>query len=295
MSDLFKLIARGDLDALSAQLERGADPNTVRGAESLLHRAAFCGDERAIRLLVSHGAVIDRSCDGVLPLHVATMEAETDPKYATAIAALLELGATVDATSDQGYTATFWAAGSGQLDVLEMLIRAGASVDVSTPRGWTPLHEAADEDESERAVAVLLDHGANPDARAESGASPAHLAAAKSRARATMHLLERMRQPTLVDHQGWGILHAAAQGGLADVVHWLLKRGADATLATKTGRTPMHYAAMCFREVDNTAVIHALLAQGATLDALDVTGAGPRDVAYSAEAFDRAVKSAPRT
>ena len=56
---------------------------------------------------------------------------------------LLDGGAAVDATTDEGASALQLAAGSGQLEKSQLLLEHGASPDLRDTKGRTPLHHAA--------------------------------------------------------------------------------------------------------------------------------------------------------
>lgn len=293
MSNLFELISSKKLDLLRARLDAGADVDEVSDDHSLLHRAAFCGDADAVRLLVEYGAHVDHDVEGLAPIHLAAMEAEMHGP--DAVDALIAAGANVNAVTDHGYTALFYAAGIGSIELIERLLAAGADIAARTEHGWTALHEAADEDESCASVTYLLERGADPDAVTDEATTPAHVAAPKSHAASTRALLTHMKRPDAVDAKGFGVIHLAALGGIGECVEWLLQRGVDANARNGVARTPLHYAAMCYRVEDNSQAIHALLARGAAIDARDESDHTPADLAYAPDAFAAAIKSAPRT
>lgn len=54
---------------------------------------------------------------------------------------------------------------------------------------------------------------------------------------------DRLPPPQDRDNSGATVLHLAARFGHPEVVDWLLRFGADSTLATETGALPVHYAA----------------------------------------------------
>lgn len=298
MRALFDAIASGDLVSLRAALQDGLDPNRdCEGeGESLLHRAAFCGNQEAVELLAQHGAELDRSCNGFTALHLACMESEMGDEYMGAAETLLEFGASVDARSETGYTALFYAAGVGNAALVTLLLDAGADLTATSERGWSALHEAAEEDETGAGVTALLNRGADPDAVTDDGETPAHRAAPKAFGAPVMTLLARMRHPDAMAAGGFGLIHAAALGGLRDAVDWLLSHGVSAALRTSDGLTPLHYAASYVGAHDSSPdVVRLLLAHGADPDAVDEQGRTPADLAFNRDEYETILSSARRT
>jgi uncharacterized protein len=126
---------------------------------------------------------------------------------------LLDADATLaNAWSADRATALHFAAFFGQPQTAALLVERGADVHAVSPTfgDVTPLHSAAAASaESARIVHLLLEAGADPNAR-----------------------------------QGGGFtaLHAAAQTGDNAMATDLLEHGADPTLATDDGRTPLSIA-----------------------------------------------------
>jgi uncharacterized protein len=128
------------------------------------------------------------------------------------------------------------AAALGELDKLDPGAR-GAD-------GFTALHLAAFFGQLETA-AVLLEHGAAPDAVAGNGSSlrPLHSAAAGGHAAIVGLLLERGADPNARQQGGYVPLHSAAARGDEASVRLLLEHGADPDLRTDDGRRPRDLAA----------------------------------------------------
>jgi hypothetical protein len=72
------------------------------------------------------------------------------------------------------------------------------------------------------------------------------------------------------------LLHSAANGGSAEVVRWLLERGADVRARNRMGRTALHVAAERNR---SARVVEVLAEAGADLKARDDGGMTPLEVA----------------
>ena len=77
---------------------------------------------------------------------------------------------------EDGETCLMIAANDGHLDICRLLIDKGAQVNAKDINGWTPLHLASWEGRIE-IVRLLCDHVADIEARDEDGMRPLHLAA----------------------------------------------------------------------------------------------------------------------
>ena len=151
----------GDLDAVRALLQEGADVNAANGdGMSALHWAAERGDAEMVDALVHAGAAVDTvtRIGHYTPLHVASTGG-----HAAAILRLVEAGADVSATtSTTGVTPLHLAAAAGSAAAVDALLDHGADVD-ARERAWgqTPLIFAAARDRAD-AIRVLLERGADP-------------------------------------------------------------------------------------------------------------------------------------
>jgi ankyrin repeat protein len=153
------------------------------------------------------------------------------------------------------------AAATGRVDRLRTLLDADAAavLDARTPEGFDALGLAAFLGGAD-AVALLLEHGADPegDSDNELGVRPVHAAAAARDAAAMARLLEAGADPDAT--QGGGIvpLHAAAQHDDVDTVRVLLDHGADPNRRADDGRDPAAFAA----DVDAERALALLRAAG---------------------------------
>jgi ankyrin repeat protein len=93
---------------------------------------------------------------------------------------LLEKGASVHVRTTSQHTALMAAANRGQSDIMEILLDRGAKLEErNTFQGWTSLFFAASWSQTTRAVRILLERGANPEARDDHGQTPAQIAKEK--------------------------------------------------------------------------------------------------------------------
>jgi len=121
---------------------------------------------------------------------------------------LLNKGANLSDTDEQGRTALHWAALQGHEPVTQLLLDREANVSATNKRGMTALHCAAREGH-EPVTRLLLNKGAKPSA--------------------TMK-------------QGWTALHLAASRGYEPVTRLLLDKGAKPSATTTSGETALDIA-----------------------------------------------------
>ena len=84
---------------------------------------------------------------------------------------LLDAGANVNASDEDGCTPLIWAVLAGSEESVKLLIGRGADVNCKNNEGETPLHIAAMSGAAPIAK-ILLDHGADVDAEDDFGITP---------------------------------------------------------------------------------------------------------------------------
>ena len=152
----------GSTPMVARLLAAGADPNLPNPeGETPLMTAARTGNAGSIDTLLKHGAEVDavEAWRGQTALMWAAAQ-----NQAPAVVALLSAGADPNARSERGFTPVLFAAREGHLDVLGALVRADADVDDALPSsGMSALVLAVYNAQYDFAKA-LLDLGADPDA-----------------------------------------------------------------------------------------------------------------------------------
>ena len=196
----------GRAAAIDALVRAGAHVNAKdRFSYTPLHWAARSGRVASINALAAAGADIQGGIEtGFSPLHLAAKMG-----YAHAIVSLVSAGADVNATTPDRDTPLHLAARKGQASAIQALIAggadaearnrlgtaldqarddaavkalaaSGAEINVQREEGMfgTALHNAAKRNDTAR-MAILLEAGADVDARDELGNAPLHLASVR--------------------------------------------------------------------------------------------------------------------
>ncbi len=139
----------------------------------------------------------------------------------------------------------FEAAALGCADrVRELLLLEAGFVDLWSPDGFTAVHLAAFFGREE-VVALLLQRGADPDPEARNAlrVRPLHSAAAGNHTGIARLLLDHGADANARQAGGFTALHAAAQNGNEELYALLVERGADEEAATDDARTVADFRA----------------------------------------------------
>jgi ankyrin repeat protein len=194
-------VKAGDADALRTILavEPAAATARVEGGDSPLLTALYHGRRDLAELMLAHGRRLDAyeaAAVGEVDALRAALDAEPDVvnrlshdgwtllhlagffRHADAVRLLLERGADAGAVSTNAMRNTpLHAAMAGPLPVegLRMLLDAGADVNARQHGGYTALQSAAQHGRVDL-IDLLLDAGADPDAATDDGRRPIDMA-----------------------------------------------------------------------------------------------------------------------
>ena len=246
---------------------------------------------------------------GLTPLVFASREGDAESaKY------LLDAGADINQTTEYGWTPLLTATNNRHYKLGALLMERGADVNIANKGGWTPIYLATDNRNIEGGdypvpkpdmdhleyIRMLLDHGADPNARAkdntltrtiftmqwfyEAGCTPFIRAAQSSDTALMQLLLDYGADPFMATDNGdtaltaaggigWveGVTYERSQKENAEAIRMLLDDvGLDPNVANKEGRTALMGAALKGRN----EVVEMLVAHGARLEQRD---GGSRD------------------
>jgi ankyrin repeat protein len=156
----------------------------------------------------------------------------------------------------------FDAFGKGDASAVQMLLENGADPNARGKYNWPALHCAVSETGS---VRLLLKNGADVNAQNEIGYTALHCAAKENVEASTKVLLAYGANPNITDKWGKTPLYYAALNGYADIAQVLLNKDADPNIAAKDkqGNLPIILAA----RNGYGEIVQALLAKGANPNA----------------------------
>ncbi|MBM3772010.1 MAG: hypothetical protein FJW27_12150 [Acidimicrobiia bacterium] len=259
----------GTAAVVDALLKAGANPNAPRSTgETPIMTAARTGSVAAVASLLAFGA--DPNAKESSRGQTALMWAITQGHNEVA-RALIGKGANIRAATTSGFVPLLFAAQQGNVDGVKLLLEAGADVNaiahdgsdaliIALDSGIRALYETDKPNDKHQATAFyLLDHGANVSSKT-AGRMPLHSAVWTQQPEVVKALLARgadvngrLAKPMPKVGRALGGAFRVSQTGatpfwlaahLADLpmMRLLVERGANATLASDDGSTPLMMA-----------------------------------------------------
>jgi ankyrin repeat protein len=281
---------------------RGAQPAPAPANANAGNAAAAPPDDDDDQDVVIAG-LVGSGGGGLTALILAAREGDMESAQL-----LLDKGANVNQVTEYGWSPLLTATNNRHYRLGQYLIERGADVNLANKGNWTPLYLATDNRNIEGGdfpvpkadidhleyIKFLLDHGANPNARAkdntltrtiftmqwflESGAT-AFVRAAQSGDIELLQLLTKYGADPLIKTEfgdtaltaaagiGWveGVTYEHSAKANVETVRYLLDLGLDPNAANGDGRTPLMGAALKGRN----EVVQLLVDRGARLEQRD--------------------------
>jgi ankyrin repeat protein len=254
---LIEAIKRNDTQQVVRLLRSGADTNAhdkpqygdafkLPDEKELLPARWYAGAS-ALELALNIGTEHE---------HITTLH-----ENLTIIKALLDQGADINARDENGTTPLMSAVFIGHIRTIKLLLERGANprprdkdraivvsghgtTGLSTVYGSTAMHYAADDmgGNSIRIFQLLLDHGADINARDGYGRTPLSLMASYGQTEAVRFLLGRGAEVNVKDQSGTTALMYAANSHYMDILKALLASGAEVNARDLEGKTALTYS-----------------------------------------------------
>lgn len=219
----------------------------------------------AMRVLIREGARFSRcASEDAAPLHYAAMSG-----FVAGIELLIASGADVNATEPKcASTPLMLAAGQGHAECLDILAKKGhANLNMQDKSGRTALMWASLYLET-RSVQALLDLEARIDILAHNGDTALHIAAYHGHMEAVQLLIDAAAELDKLNLERRTPLHDAAAEGHVEVVQLLADNQVQLEVQDQSGWTPLHLAAF----KGHAQTVRLLAGRGVNLDMQDSNG-----------------------
>ena len=236
---LIGAVQQQDSARIRQLLDEGVDVTVARadGATALLW-AAHWDDQVTLDLLLAAGADPNVAEEqGVTPLTRAAENASAEM-----VSTLLTAGANPNRAQNNGLTPLIAAAGTGQVAVVSTLLAAGAEVDAHTEETSQTALMWATANRHHDAMRLLVDAGADVQARSSLGFTPLLFAVRNNDLEAVRALIAAGADVNHPGADGTYPIALAVVSGHADLVRFLLNEGADPN-GTMHGASALHAAA----------------------------------------------------
>ncbi len=238
--------------------------------ETLLHLAAKEGDKMLNELLIKAGADLEIvDSEGRTPLHLAVISNNVE-----AIKVFIKANVVVDVVDIYGKTPLHYVSGNPYIDGL--LVDAGADIKfILINKSY--FKELTDKlDNASLYYIAQRFNKVNDVDYVEDDSTMLMYAAVDGFTNLIKVLLELGADVNILGHDGETAIFGTAANGNTEDNELLVNAGADLTIATyHLAETPLHQAVEC----ENVDAVKVFLKAGADIDALDIDGTTPLDLA----------------
>ncbi|WP_022977980.1 ankyrin repeat domain-containing protein [Nevskia ramosa] len=138
---------------------------------------------------------------------------------------MLDAGADVNGRDTLDQTPLIAAVSQDSLPAVEAVLKRGASVDIVDKAGWSPLHFATFFSADTTVMKALLDAGANVNAQNDRGITSLYFAAATGHEAQVKFLLEHGADRSIASKAGWTPLRITKVKGIESVAKLLDPEG----------------------------------------------------------------------
>ncbi|XP_027850754.2 serine/threonine-protein phosphatase 6 regulatory ankyrin repeat subunit A isoform X2 [Aphis gossypii] len=235
---------RGHMSLVNTMLNNHARVDVFDNeGRSALHLAAERGYLKVCDALLTHKAFINsKSRVGWTALHLAAMNGFAD----LCRFLIHDHNAVIDILTLRKQTPLHLAASAGQLEVCRLLLDLGANIDATDDQGQKPIHIAAQNNFPEVVHLFLQQHPQLVLASTKNGNTCAHIAAMQGSVTVIIELMKFDKNGVISARNRITEatpLQLAAEGGHAQVVKVLVRAGASCSDENKAGFTAVHLAA----------------------------------------------------
>ena len=238
---LFVAATCGNVEILRFLVENGANVNVTEDFGLTPLMAAVENQFLdSVTFLIDQGADVNlQDSSDLTVLHYAT-EVSIDPLSCLIVKQLINCGANINAvTNDDKLTPLMLACKNKNVSVVNCLLQNGANVALTSDNGWTALHFVVDEfNDSSEILRSLLNYGADVNARSIHNETPLMVASRSRDVETVTLLIEQGAYVDLQDEKDNTALHNAVSRKSEEIVGTLLNAGAS-NLCNSQGMTPL--------------------------------------------------------
>ena len=234
----------GRLDNIKMLMQNGADIQASSSdGSTVLHFASRNSNQEVVEFLLKLNEISVNATDNLnqTPL----MHACYDGGRLDNIKMLMQNGADIQASNSNGLTVIHFASRNSNQEVVEFLLKSNKiSVNAADNLNKTPLMYACYDGGRLDNIKMLIQNGADIQARDSNGSTVLHFASALSNQEVVEFLLNLNEiSVNAINHfSQTPLIYACYDGGRLDNIKMLIQNGADIQASISNGSTVLHFA-----------------------------------------------------
>jgi ankyrin repeat protein len=232
---------KGNLEQIKSMLANGVnidiEPSRHKGWTALMSASTF-GKTEVVKYLIFKGANVKVKLEKG---ETTLIQAAQNDKPTETVKALIKAGVEINAQTNEGLTALMRFAWAKQSESVKLLLEAGADTKLRNKIGWTAFYFACSHGNDEQIVKYLIDAGANPNERDETGKTPLMWLGWGERTENFKALIVAGADVKAKDNDGKTALMISASRFFYEEVKILLDAEADVTAKDKNGWNALMY------------------------------------------------------